>query len=255
MKDVQVWSCGGGTQSGAIAELIKQRKLPRPDFAFMTDTTREGSATWPFVNNFIRPRLAEVGLELSIVDAAKFGHIELKEDGTHLLPGFTNQNIVVMGKPGKLRAFCSGHWKRDVGMRYIRSLGVETGVNWIGISIDEMHRIRTPRVKWLKLRYPLCFDVPMRRWNCVELIKATGWSGAIPHSACWMCPNHNDPEWIDMQQNWPDDFNAAVALERGLRVDDPNFFLHESCVPLDEVDFFAQRSALVSSGCTSECFT
>lgn len=37
----QVWSCGGGTQSGAIASLIRLGKLPRPDYAFMTDTGRE----------------------------------------------------------------------------------------------------------------------------------------------------------------------------------------------------------------------
>lgn len=28
----QVWSCGGGTQSGAIAALIRAGKLPRPDY-------------------------------------------------------------------------------------------------------------------------------------------------------------------------------------------------------------------------------
>jgi len=54
----QVWSCGGGTQSGAIAELIRLGKLPVPDFAFMTNTGRERSSTWPFVDGFIRPALA-----------------------------------------------------------------------------------------------------------------------------------------------------------------------------------------------------
>jgi hypothetical protein len=252
MKDVEVWSCGGGTQSGAIAELIKQGRLPRPDMAFMTDTGRERSATWPFVDGFIRPRLASVGLELTIVPAEDFARIQLMENGVHLLPGFTN----LSGNVGKLRPFCSGHWKRDVGMRYLRSIGVESAVNWIGISVDEMHRVRTPKAKWLQLRYPLIYDVPMRRWNCVELIRSTDWRDKpIPRSACWMCPNHNDSEWIDMRINWPDDFRSACDLEKQLRETDENFFLHESCVPLGEVDFSAQRTLLASQGCVGECFT
>ena len=41
----EIWSCGGGTQSGAIAVLIGQGKLPKPDLCFMTDTGREKSST------------------------------------------------------------------------------------------------------------------------------------------------------------------------------------------------------------------
>ena len=59
--ETQIWSCGGGTQSGAIASLIASGELPRPDYAFMTDTGREKSGTWPFVDGFIRPALAKVG--------------------------------------------------------------------------------------------------------------------------------------------------------------------------------------------------
>lgn len=73
----QVWSCGGGTQSGAIATLIKQGRLPKPDIAFMTNTGRERSSTWPFVEGFIRPALASVGVELQIVQAADFARLDV----------------------------------------------------------------------------------------------------------------------------------------------------------------------------------
>jgi hypothetical protein len=56
----EVWSCGGGTQSGAIAVLIAQGRLPKPDIAFMTNTGRERSSTWPFVDGFIRQQLAKI---------------------------------------------------------------------------------------------------------------------------------------------------------------------------------------------------
>lgn len=247
----QVWSCGGGTQSGAIASLIRLGKLPRPDFAFMTDTGRERSSTWPFVDGFIRPALASVGLELTVVQASQFARLDLFSGDIPLLPGYTTAG----GQIGKPSPFCSGKWKRDVAERWMRSIGIETCRNWIGISRDEARRIRAQHRPWLELWYPLIFEVPMLRDQCVELIRAQGWTGHIPHSACWMCPNLSDAEWIDMQRNWPQDFTAACALEDEAREKDPHFYLHPSCVPLAEVDFFAQATMFSERGCTGGCFT
>lgn len=251
-KPIEAWSCGGGTQSGAIAALIGSGKLPKPDLAFMTNTGREKSSTWPFVDGFIRPELAKVGLELTIVQASDFARLDVFwNDTVVLLPGYTNQN----GEVGKLSPFCSGKWKQDVAERWLRSMGVETCRNWIGISLDEARRIRAQHRDWLQLWYPLIFEVPMRRYQCVSLIRETGWQGHIPHSACYMCPNLSDPEWIDMQMNWPEDFAKACDLETDARLKDPHFFLHPSCVPLAQVDFFAQTTMFAERGCTGGCFT
>lgn len=251
MKRFDVWSCGGGTQSGAIATLIRLGKLPRPDFAFMTDTNRERSSTWPFVDGFIRPALASVGLDLTIVQASEHARLDVYWNDTVLLPGYTT----LSGEVGKLSPFCSGKWKRDVAERWMRSIGIETARNWIGISRDEARRIRAQNRNWLELWYPLIFEVPMTRDRCVDLIRAEGWTGQIPHSACWMCPNHSDAEWIDMKLNWPADFAAACALEAETRLKDPHFYLHPSCVPLADVDFLAQTTMFADRGCTTGCFT
>lgn len=262
-KRFEVWSCGGGTQSGAIAALIGMGKLPRPDICFMTDTGREKSGTWPFVEGFIRPQLAKAGVnlqvgvggvELQIIKAIDFGGGSLfgGEDGkTALMPGFTN----ITGSVGKLSPFCSGSWKTDIGERFLRSLGIESARNWIGISIDEMRRVRRQHRPWLELWYPLIFAVPMRRYQCVELIRSVGWLGPIPHSACYMCPNMGDAEWIDLKLNWPLDFAAACAVEAEVRAVDQHFYCHPSCVPLAEVDFFAQTTMFADHGCTAGCFT
>lgn len=251
-----VWSCGGGTQSGAMAVLIQQGRLPRPDYAFMTDTGRERSSTWPFVEGFIRPALATVGLNLKIIKAVDYGanlDVVYFPDGgeqTVMLPGFTT-----LAGHGKLPPFCSGKWKRDVGERYMRSLGIERARNWIGISRDEARRIRKQHRDWCALWYPLIFEVPMTRPACVQLIRSQGWARPIPHSACYMCPNHSDAEWIDMQANWPEDFAAACELEAETRLRDPHFYLHPSCVPLASVDFYAQHTMFPERGCTTGCFT
>jgi hypothetical protein len=255
VEGVQIWSCGGGTQSGAIAALIASGELPKPDLCYMTNTGRERSSTWPFVDGFIRPQLAKVGCELVIAkteDLATDNYVGLKNTkGTHLLPGYTSQG----GSTGKLSGFCSGYWKRDIAERYFRSIGVVSAVNWIGISTDEVRRVRTPHCQWLQLRYPLIFDVRMSRLDCVALIRSTGWTDNIPHSACYMCPNLGDDEWVDMKDNWPEDFERACQIERDLQQDDPHFWLHASCKPLAEVDFYAQHSMFADRGCTGGCFT
>jgi hypothetical protein len=255
-KDVQVWSCGGGTQSGAIAALIGMGKLPTPDLCFMTDTGREKSGTWPFVDGFIRPHLERVGLELNIVKAESFGSIALfSAGGDVLLPGFTSQN----GLGGKLSGYCSGRWKVDIGERYLRSLGIVTATNWIGISLDEMRRVRAQHRPWLKLWYPLIFGERKTRQQCIELIRSFGWKEPIPHSACKMCPNMRDDEWLDMQTNWPNDFAEAVQIEKDIQLRDPHFWMHPSCVSIDTVDFSApptdQTSMFPERGCTTGCFT
>lgn len=252
----EVWSCGGGTQSGAIAALIRTGFLPRPDYAFMIDTGREKSSTWPFVDEFIRPQLAAVGLDLTIVQASQFADLKISrtnEDGevSILLPGFSTLG----NGEGKLSPFCSGYWKRDVGERWMRSVGIQTARNWIGISRDEARRIRAQHRGWLSLWYPLIFEVPITRTRCVDIIRTEGWRGEIPHSACWMCPNQSDAEWLHMKLNSPQDFESACALDDEARIKDPHFFLHESRIPLREVDFTQQRSMFADRGCTTGCFT
>jgi hypothetical protein len=224
----------------------------------MTDTGREKSGTWPFVNGFIRSQLALVGAELEVVKASYFASISIfggADGDSVLIPGFTTQG----SGSGKLPAFCSGEWKRAVAERYFRSLGIVTATNWIGISIDEMRRVRKQHRGWLKLHYPLIFDVRMRRAECVQLIRDQGWTGPIPHSACFMCPNQQDDEWLDQQVNWPDDFAKAVAIEREIRERDSHFWMHPSCQPLDTIDFRVppspQGSFLAERGCTTGCFT
>lgn len=244
----QAWSCGGGTQSAAIAALIVQGRLPKPDLAVMVDTGRERSSTWGYVHGVLTPALADVGVALTVIRTEDWDDIEpFNGQGTILLPMFTTVNDT-----GKLSQYCSAYWKREVLGRYLRSLGVDTGCQWIGISLDEKHRAKTMRRQRYTLRYPLLMDVPMRRFECVSLVESMGWP-TPPRSSCWMCPNHSDAEWIDIRDNQPEDFRAAVELEREIRKEDPNAYLHKSCVPLDKAEL--SEAINEPSGCDSGlCF-
>lgn len=242
----QVWSCGGGVQSAAIAALIIQGRLPKPDLAVIVDTNREKTSTWEYLDAVLNPELAKVGVFVERVDSSQFRTCDVWSinDETLLLPVYTNQS----GSDSKLPAYCSAEWKREVVSRWLRSLGVETACNWLGISRDEMSRIRAQRTKWLELRYPLIFDVPMRRQDCIGLISEMGWPEA-PRTSCWMCPNMRDREWRTMKENYPEDFANAVALERQVRERDPHAYFHGSMVPLDQVDFENYQGSFTDTGC------
>lgn len=64
----QIWNNGGGTQSAAIAALIVTGQLPTPDLAVIADTGRERSSTWDYLNAYIAPALASVGVQIHRVD-------------------------------------------------------------------------------------------------------------------------------------------------------------------------------------------
>lgn len=255
----QVWSCGGGTQSAAIAALIIQGRLPKPDIAVMVDTGREKSATWRYAEAVLIPELRKVGIELEIIAKEKYATVDLwsGEDGRlPVLPVFTTENTAETGKVGKLTNYCSGEWKREVTARYLRrDRGVQQIENWIGYSFDERRRISAPRSLWNRPRYPLIQDVPMRRNGCIIVVtEEMGWPQP-PRSACWNCPNQSNAEWAKMRNEDPEDFAQAVALDHLLRETDPHAYLHESAVPLDQADFSEPSEAPNLFGCDSGlCF-
>lgn len=56
----------------------------------------------------------------------------------------------------------------------------------LGISFDEIERIKQPNVQYYSHVYPLV-DMRLTRRDCVEIIRDAGLP--VPHkSACWFCP-------------------------------------------------------------------
>lgn len=252
-EQVVVWSCGGGTQSAAIAALIVSGKLPKPDVAVIADTGREASETWRYYAQCLSPRLMEVGVPLVRLDPKKWATVDLwggSDGDIALMPMFTNKD----GAVGQTRKFCSNEWKSRPVDRYIRSLGLERGRIWIGFSIDEMHRMRSydPRAAW-NHEYPL-IDLRMSRHDCVAMVLRMGWD-APPRSSCWMCPYRSDQEWIQLKRDSEGDFARATKLEKEVQAKDPNLFLHRSCKPLGSVNFGEGQGDLLDQCGSGMCFT
>lgn len=114
---------------------------------------------------------------------------------------------------------------------------------WIGISYDEMQRMKLAGNKWTQHRWPL-IEKRMTRSHCKEWLKANNFPEP-PRSACYYCPFHSDEEWRRLRNDDPLHFAKAVEFDKVIREKykvnnktmNMEVYLHSSCKPLDQIDF------------------
>lgn len=114
-------------------------------------------------------------------------------------------------------------------------------VQQIGISLDEVQRARDVTTGYLHNSYPL-LDMSWTRDACTVYLQGMGW-GSTPRSACIGCPYKKNSEWRRLRDGSPDEWQDAVAFDRGLREMPARMasgllhvdaYLHPSLLPLDQ---------------------
>lgn len=224
------WSYGGGVQSVAIAVLVVMGKLPKPSIIAIADTGREAQETWEYTERYVDPMLRDVGCLIERVPHTLATVDLYSRKGDILIPAFTSK--------GKLPTFCSVEWKRRVIRRYLRSKGVISCKTWLGMSVDEIKRVKPSDKIWQEYSWPLLFDLERSysRIDCIKLIKEMGLPEP-PKSSCWMCPHRNNEQWLHLKNNFPQDWEHAVQLDAEIRQRDSekSLYLHRSRIPLSDV--------------------
>ncbi len=226
----QIWSNGGGVQSTAIAALIVKGKLPKPDLSVIIDTERELSTTWAYLDAYVIPALADVGMTLHRIRKSEYEKTDLYDNSKRILiPVYTTQS----GDIGRTRTFCSNTWKKYPIQRWAtQKHNVKSASVWIGFSTDELRRVKQSIGKW-EYYYPL-ISLRMSRNDCYSIITEMGWP-TPPRSSCWMCPNKSTNEWLWEKKNAPDDFLKAIQLEEAIREEDEDLYLTRFCRPLKTI--------------------
>lgn len=109
---------------------------------------------------------------------------------------------------------------------------------WLGISWDEMHRMKPARDVWITNRWPLV-EHRISRHQCLRWWGERAPSDApqIGRSACVGCPFHSRAEWLDLADNHPDLIEHAAAIEQAMsdgevQAGGPPAFLHRRRIPL-----------------------
>src|SRR5690606_220334 len=151
------------------------------------------------------------------------------------------------GKIGMIRRQCTKELKIVPIRRKVRELAGIAGKRspkhpiieqWIGISLDEVVRMKPSFETWHVNRFPL-IEMGMTRRDCLRWLEKHGYP-LPPKSACIGCPFHSDGAWRRMRDEDPDAWADAVAIDglirSGFRGLCGEGFLHRCAVPLDQAD-------------------
>jgi hypothetical protein len=255
-----VLNLGAGVQSSCLALMAAKGEItPMPDFAVFADTQAEPQSVYdwldwlekqlPFpVYRVTKGNLTDESLEVKIRRSdgprSKAGDETIRR----LIPLF---GIMPNGdRTAAIGRKCTSDYKVAPIVKEIRSrCEIKRGesevqvTQWIGISFDEMQRMRGAAHQWTQHRWPLV-ENRMRRHDCLEWMRQNGYPEP-PRSACYYCPFHSDAEWRRLRDEDPDYFERAIQFDKDIRAKykahDPTMlmevYLHNSCKPLGEIDF------------------
>lgn len=257
-----VISLGAGVQSSTMALMAAHGEItPMPECAIFADTQAEPESVYrwldwlepklPFpVHRVTKGNLGEAALR---VRTSKAGN----KYSQHTIPAFISTD---RGAVGLLMRQCTQDFKIDMLMRKVRELRKgRDAVQWIGISLDEIHRMKPSRLPYVEHRWPL-IDLRMRRYDCLRWMKSHGYTEP-PRSACVFCPYHSNAEWRRLRDDEPEAFERAAQFERDLQETARAIgewrgvpFLHRSLVPLETVDLAADSHPdLFGNECEGMC--
>ena len=254
MKHLRVLSLGAGVQSSTLALMIEKGEIPMVDCAIFSDVGAEPQKVYDWLE-YLKTQLSYPvhtvqwrNLKEDIILASKGEY-----------KGFTapyfSKNLET-GKKGMLRRQCTADYKIKPVTQKIRELlgykkgervAKDTKVEMVmGISFDEMQRMKTNQIKYIENQYPLV-EMKIRRHHCVEWMEKHNYPKP-PRSACTFCPFHKNSEWQEIKQN-KQEWEEVVMIDKLIRHQEKykkniknehqmdELFLHAERKPIDEIDF------------------
>jgi len=249
--DLRILSLGGGVQSSCMYLMAARGDITlKPDYAIFADTQAEPKYVYENLDRLEKLHGATIPILRptagSLYDAVVgSAHGTGPGDGRFAaVPFWTLSNGV--STPGRRQ--CTREYKIDVVKREIRRLlGLKPGARalgrfrveqWIGISTDEAQRAKPSRDKWLTSRWPLLYDVPMRRSDCAAYIETIGFP--MPEkSSCLFCPWRLAQAYRRMKELDPEAFQRALGVDELLSKPQHGTkhkqWIHRSLRPLRDV--------------------
>lgn len=238
---LNVISLGAGKQSTYMLLTALAGKYGiKPDFAIISDTGCEPKYVYDYLSwltNYVKDKY-----DFDIITVTN-GNI--MSDTIAYLNGSRSRVATLPlrlgGSGGLIMRQCTNDYKIAPLRKYLQSVRDGKIVKlWIGISLDEIERIRTSNVRYIENFYPLI----EKRITIDEIIN---WFhiNDIPEpgkSACLICPFHSDKYWTVFKKQFPDEFEEACKFDDSIRKY-PNLrsecYIHKKLIPLRDVIFYA----------------
>ena len=288
-----ILSLGWGVQSWGAAAMSALGVLPSIDYALHSDTAYERVETYDFAAEWT-PWLEANGVPVITVSGGR-PLMGTADDSYTSVPAFTRYaedvyertgglvyrtddvQFVSDGgrvkahsagdKSGMLRRQCTHDWKILPMRRWVRGKMKERGIKlqpgvveqWLGITLDEVQRMKHSDAKFTVNRYPFIemLDRPWTRGMVVNWLLEQG-LGVPVKSSCYFCPYHDKGSWREIKAgpDWP----KAVSADEAIRNMRPGYlcYLAAARIPLTEVDFRNQEDhgqlSLWDDECSGVCF-
>lgn len=267
MEQMHVISLGAGVQSTTMLLMAARGEIePKPKYAIFADTGWEPLHVYEHLK-WLEKEAAKHGVQVIRVSSGNirddvYDHLRGDKKRIASMPFFTlDEN----GEKGMVMRQCTQEYKIAPIHREVRRLlgvgprgRIPEGavVMWMGISLDEIERMKPSRKKWMEHRFPL-IDKNMDRVACTSWLRRNRYR-VPPKSSCIGCPFHDDIAWLELKRNNPEEWMEAVYFDRKIR-NLPKLkgqaFLHRSCVPLDEVNLNEDQGTLdlFANECEGHC--
>ena len=258
-------SLGAGVQSTVLALLLSRRDerlldlgYHPPDAAIFADTGWEPAYVYRHLDwleqqltfPVIRVQASNIRDDLAAgrnADGRQFASIPffaMNKDGSRAM--MTRQCT----SQYKLRPLIAAV-REQVGLKPRQRMKpgqhVET---YLGISYDELQRMKPNRERWIEHRWPLV-HLRWHRYDCLQWFAQEYPDRSLRPSSCVICPYHDNKHWLALKDVEPESYADAVAFDRSLRAPgsptgaqvDGVAYLHGTLRPLDEAVELAETAA------------
>ncbi len=226
-------SFGGGVQSTTLA-LLAAEKDPRllkatqgliPELYLFADTGDEREETYKHLEVMrsvierhgatLLTLEAEISLSLQLIKAAHSG------GRCRVTPPLWVRNDQDTASP--VRRSCTAELKvrrLDKAARNyfeVKRARLPAGqppvVQWLGISKDEMRRMKISTDRWRIIEHPL-IEMGWTRDDCQDYLRSKGL--LVPRSSCVFCPFHGSEEWKEVREQ-PSDWKRVLEVDQAIR--------------------------------------
>ena len=261
---LNIISLGAGVQSSTMALMAAHGEItPMPDCAIFADTGAEPKRVYEWLN-WLEKQLPFLVHRVMHKSGLLTNIMMTERSRIVSVPFFTNSH-----NGGMTRRQCTREFKvTPIEKKSRELLGLAKGerapkaicvTRYIGISLDEAHRMKPSRNKWEATRWPL-IELRMNRTDCLKWMREHNYPEPAK-SSCTFCPYHDDGLWRDMKRNDPTSFAQAVAVDRHIRSGTASvarsmkgdLYLHRSLKPLEAVDLRTAEDAGQLSMFGNEC--
>ena len=240
---IQVCSLGGGVASTALFLMSLHGEIENPaELAIFADTGAELETTHNTVSR-LTEYAKDFGVEV-IITQSHLGNITdnaLKPDSKiGDIPFFTKD---LKGKPTQLAKYCTNEFKTYPIWKVFRKEFGATHKNpvtyWLGYTVDEIHRMKPAKRKYVVRRYPLV-EKRIGRAECYRYLEKHGFDDVVS-SACWCCPYRRNSEYAYLSE---DEHQKSVDFEKQANTrgmvkgkQTSELRIHKSLIPLSERPF------------------